>query len=136
MSAEPPRGSFLLDENLSPQLAEALQLLEEPPVQVFYITKFFAASTEDAVYLPVLGRCGAFLITRDTKQRRRPAELEAYRTYGVGAFILGGKNLPRWDLVKQIVLSWHHIKEAAVNTQRPFAYRVRANGGRLEPLAL
>ena len=136
MSAEPPRGSFLFDENLSPQLAEALQLLEEPPVEIFYITKFFPASTDDVVYLPVLGRCGAFLITRDTKQRRKPAELAAYRTNGVGAFILGGKNLLRWDLVKQVVLSWHHIKEAAVNTQRPFAYRVRPNGGKLEPLAL
>jgi hypothetical protein len=135
VTAAPDPGSFVLDENLSPQLAQALQLLDDE-VTIRYIVDFFAAGTDDTVYLPVLGTAGAFLVTRDTKQRRKPAELEAYREHHVGAFILGGKNLERWDLVKQIVLSWPQIKETAKKTRRPFAYKVRANGGKLEPLTL
>jgi hypothetical protein len=135
VSARPTAGSFILDENLSPQLAEALQLLDTDAT-ICYIASFFDVGTDDTTYLPVLGQCGAFLITRDTRQRRRPAELLAYKTHGVGAFILGGKNLQRWELVKQIVLAWPQIKQAATNTKRPFAYKVRAAGGKLEPLAL
>jgi len=125
----------LLDENLSPQLAKALDLLDERAT-VHYITDFFDPGTEDSVFLPVLGRVGAFLVTRDARQRKRPAELEAYRKHSVGAFILGGKNLERWDIVKQVVLSWQQIKEAASKASRPFAYKVRAGGGKLEGLSL
>lgn len=135
MRTAPTAGSFVFDENLSAQLAQALQLLDDEAT-VHYITDLFPEGTDDAVYLPVLGEAGAFLVTRDTRQRRRPAELEAYRRHGVGAFILGGKNLGRWDLAKQVVLGWLQIKEAATKTNRPFAYRVRASGGKLEPLSL
>jgi hypothetical protein len=135
VTTAPVEGSFVLDENLSPQLAQAFQLLDNDVI-VRYIEDHFPEGTDDTIYLPVLGSAGAFLITRDTRQRRKPAELEAYRKHGVGAFILGGKNLQRWDLVKQVVLSWPQIKETAVRARRPFAYRVRANGGKLEPLPL
>lgn len=135
MTTAPAAGSFVLDENLSPQLAKALQLLDDEVI-VSYIEDFFPEGTDDTVYLPVLGTVGAFLISRDTRQRRKAAELEAYRQYRVGAFILGGKNLQRWELVRQIVLSWPQIKETAAKTRRPFAYRVRASGGKLEPLTL
>jgi hypothetical protein len=130
-----PAGCFVLDENLSPQLAKAMQLLDDD-AEVRYIEEFFDEGTEDEVYLPEIGKAAAFLITRDTRQRRRPTELEAYRKHGVGAFILWGKNLPRWELVKQVVLAWPHIKAEAAKTRRPFAYKVRAAGGRLEPLSL
>jgi len=135
VKAAPPPGCFVLDESLSPQLAQALQLLDDEVV-IRSIGEFFDAGTDDTEYLPVLGAKGAFPITRDTRQRRVPAELEAYRVYSVGAFILGGKNLQRWDLFKQVVLSWPQIKDTARKARRPFAYKVRANGGKLEPLSL
>jgi len=135
MSSVPDAGSFVFDENLAPQLAQAFRLLDDES-KVDHITTFYAAGTEDVAYLPDFGRTGAFLVTRDARQRKKPAELAAYRIHGVGAFILGGKNLDRWELVKQLVLSWPQITEAASKTRRPFAYRVRANGGKLEPLSL
>ena len=135
MKPEPSADSFVLDENLSQALAQALQLLDDQAT-VRHITDFFDKGTEDTVFLPVLGRRGAFLITRDTRQRKRPAELDAYRRHRVGAFILAGKSLQRWDLVKQLVLAWPQIKDIAGKANRPFAYRVRAAAGRLEPLSL
>jgi hypothetical protein len=131
----PSSGSFVFDENLPHQIASALQLLDDSTV-VRYLGAFFPDGTDDVVFLPVLGSAGAFLVTRDARQRRKPAELQAYREHGIGAFILGGKNLQRWDIVKQIVCAWPLIKDAAAKSRRPFAYRVPANGGRLEPLSL
>lgn len=83
----------------------------------------------DEVWLQDIGRKGWYLITRDLNIRRNPAELEALRTHYVGAFFLGGKNRPRWELVKQLVRNWPHIKNYASKTKRPFAFRIPIKGG-------
>ena len=137
MSTPVPAGAFVLDENLSPRLAKALELLDESEgVRVRAVTELFEAGTADDTLLAALGTAGAFLITRDTRQRKRPAELEAWVANSAGVFVLSGKNLERWEIVRQVVASWPLIKKAAQNTTRPFAYRVHHNGGKLEPISL
>lgn len=138
MTATTPATSlprFVFDENLSPQLAQAMQLLDSE-AEVKHSTELFGIGADDPDFLPKLGADVRFLVTRDTKQRKRPAELDAWKRHGVGAFVLGGKNLGAWDLVTQVVLGWPKMKEAAAKTKRPFAYRVRPGGGKLEPLSL
>jgi hypothetical protein len=128
---------FVFDENLSPQLAQAMRLLDDS-IEIHHITELpgLKPGTGDVEFLPRLGEEGRLLITRDTRQRKRPAELDAWKRNGVGSFVLGGKNQEAWDLVKQLVLAWPQIKEAGLKTRRPFGYRVRPNGGKLEPLTL
>lgn len=126
---------FAFDENLSLQLAQAMQLLDSA-VDVKHTTELFGLGAEDPDFLPKLGAEVRFLVTRDTRQRKRPAELDAWKRHSVGAFVLGGKNLDAWALVTQVVLGWPKMKEAAAKTTRPFAYRVRPAGGKLEPLSL
>lgn len=58
----------------------------------------------------------------------------AIRNFGVGAFFLGGKNLSRWQRVKQIVRAWERMNELATNTPRPFLLQVNASGTLVEPL--
>jgi hypothetical protein len=111
--------------------------LLDTTVDISYITALgFKPGTADTDFLPTLGTEGRLLITRDTRQRKRPAELDAWKRYGMGSFVLGGKNQGAWDLVTQIVLAWPQMKDAAAKTRRPFAYRVRAGGGKIEPLTL
>lgn len=130
-----PRLRFVLDENLSPRLAQALALLDES-AEVQHLTEVVEIGTDDTVFLPILGKDGRFLVTRDTRQRTRPQELEAWKKHAVGSFVLGGKNLESWELVTQVVVAWPRMKEAAVKTRRPFAYRVRPAAGKLEPIPL
>ncbi len=55
MKSAPQLDSFVFDENLSRQLAQALQLLD-PDTVVSYVTEFFEAGADDTVFLPEIGR--------------------------------------------------------------------------------
>jgi len=116
---------FLIDNNLSPQLAAGMKAFGE---DVVHLKDIFPQDVEDTLLLARVGSEGWCLVTRDRKIRYRPAESMAIREHSVGAFFMGGKNLKRWQLIQQIVRNWPRMKELAAKTTRPFAFRVPPKG--------
>lgn len=125
--------SFFLDENLPKQLAAGMKAFGE---DVAHTTEQWPAGTKDVELLEAIGGLNGFLITRDRRIRFNPAERQALKANGVGAFFLGGKDLNFCKMVQVLVKSWPEIKRHAAKEQRPFAFRLRPNGGKLERLKL
>lgn len=103
---------------------------------VVHLTQLFSPDEEDEVWLQHAGKEGMALITRDERIRYRPNELAALRDNNVGAFFLGGKNRSRCELIQQLVRNWPQIKETARKERRPFAFRVRPTGRKMDPIPL
>ena len=124
---------FFVDNNLSVNLARGMRAFGE---DVDHLQDHFPDDCPDAEWLKYIGDNDYFLITRDDAIRRNPAELSAFKSYGVGAFFLGGKNRTRWELVQQIVRNWPRIQEHAGRTRRPFAFRVPPSGTKFSQIPL
>lgn len=124
---------FFVDNNLSVNLARGMRAFGE---DVDHLQDHFPDDCPDAEWLKYIGDNDYFLITRDDAIRRNPAELSAFKSYGVGAFFLGGKNRTRWELVQQIVRNWPRIQEYAGRTRRPFAFRVPPSGTKFSQIPM
>ena len=124
---------FVIDNNLSPQLAAGMKAFGE---DVIHLTELVSEDAEDEVWLPRVGKEEYILITRDLNIRRRPRELSALREHKVGAFFLGGKNQDRWQIIQQVVRNWIRIKELAEHTRKPFAFRVPPSGTHFDQIPL
>ena len=120
---------FFIDNNLSINLARGMRAFGE---DVDHLQDHFQPDAPDTEWLEYIGSQDFFLITRDDRIRRNPAELNALRSHRIGAFFLGGKNLARWSLVQQLVRNWPRIKDLASSTNRPFVYRVPPSGSRIK----
>lgn len=124
---------FIFDNCFSKNLAEAINILDQDE-EIIHLKDRFRENTKDEVLLKDIGENNIFLITRDTRIRKHAAAREAFRKHRVGAFILTGKGLNRWQIIRFIINNWIKIKEAAEGTKRPFTYRIKRSG--IEPLSL
>lgn len=124
---------FFVDNNLSEHLAKGMKAFGE---DVIHLKDLFDEDADDAIWLRYLGENSLFLVTRDERVRRNPAEIQAIRTHGVGAFFLGGKNRSRCELIQQLVRNWPRMKELALKSKRPFAFRVPPTGTKFVSISL
>lgn len=76
--------TFFFDNNLSFRLAEGLRGFGEG---VRHLRDEFDPATPDTVWLPEIGRRGWYLITRDKRIARKPAEVRALKGAGIGGFV-------------------------------------------------
>ena len=126
--------NFFFDNNLPEKLAQAMRLLDID-VTVEHLKEKFRQDEKDEVWLKYVGEEGLILVTRDQKIRKRPVELLSYRQHKVGAFILTGKKLGKWQGIKQLICAWEEMKILAAGARRPFAFQVRPSG-RINPLVV
>ena len=124
---------FFVDNNLGRQLADGMRGFGE---NMMHLLDEFPQDANDAEWLEYVGKNGLTLITRDKRIRWRPAELCALRTHKVGAFVLGGKNQTRCQLIQQLVRNWPQIKELAGKTKPPFAFQLPATGTKIRSITL
>jgi hypothetical protein len=124
---------FFFDNNLSPHLANGMRAFQE---DVTHLIDHFPEGVKDVDWLPVVAGNKWPLVTRDERIRKNPAELMAIRKHSVGAFFLGGKNRSRCELIQQLVRNWPRMKELAVKTNPPFAFRIPPAGTKIERLSL
>ena len=120
------------DENLGPPLAEGLKGFG---VDAMHLLEEFDPGTPDIDWLPYVAKNGYILFTRDNKILLRPQERAILKEQKIGAFFLSGKNMGRWDHIRQIIRAWHKIEEAAKDDP-PFAYKVNRHGTKVEKIAL
>ena len=124
---------FFIDNNLGKQLAIGMKGFGE---NIVHLQEIFPEDIDDIKVLSYCGKNQYFFITRDYQIRYRPAELKAFKTHNVGAFILAGKNLNKWELIQQLVRNWLRIKELSMKTKLPFAFRIPPKGTKIKKIPI
>lgn len=124
---------FFFDVNIGENLVYGLRCFGE---NVVHSKELNFENVEDSVWLQYIGERGLVLITRDERVRLNPAEITAIHKYKVKAFFVGGKNIGKCQLIRQIVRIWPRIKELSRKERPPFIYRIRPNGERVDRVNL
>jgi hypothetical protein len=98
----------LLDNNLSPHLARALNALLEPEGdQVVHLTDRFPANTEDRAWIGALAEEGGWVvISADLRIYRNPLEREAWRRARLIVFFLA----QQWGKARNIEKAWRLLR--------------------------
>jgi predicted nuclease of predicted toxin-antitoxin system len=121
---------IFIDENMPPQLAEGLAILERPNnkgVTVHSIQKEYGRGTADEDWIPQVGSVNGIVITQDSKMQRIKAQYELLKQYKIGIFYLippNGKGYTYWEMVEKIVIHWREIKDKAMKFKPPFAFKI------------
>ncbi len=125
--------SIYLDENLSEYVAEALNLLNKgyfENTKVLSTKNSIGRGKPDEEIIPIIGKEGSSLITRDLNIKKTRLQFELCKQYKLGVFFIDlpkGEN-KHWELVKTIIYHWEAIVYESVHCKKPFAFRVRKNG--------
>jgi PIN like domain len=93
--------------------------------------------TPDLEWLRVVGHLDLIVVTRERRIRTRPAELEAYRRFGVRSVRIGGKRDMRPTELAELFtrLEPRLIRLATKLGPGPWAVAMRASGVRELPLS-
>ena len=127
-----------IDENMPHQLAEGLDILQQPQnlktgkeILVRSISKTFGRGAKDEEWIPLAGEQAACVITQDVNIQRTRLQKELFEQHGLGMIFLHApsKNgFSYWQLVQLVIKHWEKISQFALKDQRPFAYRCTSKG--------
>jgi hypothetical protein len=82
----------------------------------------------DDVWLPVVGKAGLLLITRDKRIRRRLVERRALLAHSVkGLFLTQAGSMTMWEILRMVMRNWERIDELAAQPG-PWARSLTGNG--------
>lgn len=118
---------FYVDENITPNIAEALAILQNPRIreniEVFTIREQFGQGTPDEVWIPKVAAKDGIVITQDLNIHRVRQQRELYMQHGLGVvFFKPPKNgYQYWDLVEFYIKRWKVVKEEVKKLNKPFA---------------
>jgi hypothetical protein len=123
---------IFIDENMPPQLADGLSILEKPNnegVEVYSIQKEYGRGILDEAWIPQVGQVNGLVITQDYKMQRIKSQFRLLKEYKLGIFYLippGKKGYTYWEMVEKIILNWQEIKQIAKRNKPPFAFKITA----------
>jgi hypothetical protein len=127
-----PAGYFF-DNNESVHVAEALRILGEPVHHMRHL--FPAGDPGEPVWLPEVGKRDLVVVTYDLAIARTAQEIALYVDSGVGGVFLPAGHAPgRCERIEQMIRRWRFIKKVARENDRPFMFKLRQRGFRLESL--
>jgi hypothetical protein len=122
-----------IDENMPPQLARGLNLLQQPlnlkekeAIEVKSIKDEFGQGTQDEDWIPKAGKENAIIITQDYRIQRDKNQYALYQEHGLGIFFFkppSNNGFTYWEMVEQVVKRWEAVKKLVSKEKRPFAYR-------------
>ena len=121
-----------IDENMPPQLADGLSILEKPNnegVEVYSIRKEYGRGILDEDWIPQVGQVSGIVITQDSKMQRIKSQFRLLKEYRLGIFYLippGKKGYTYWEMVEKIIHNWQEIKQIVRRNKPPFAFRITA----------
>ena len=82
----------------------------------------------DDVWLPVVGKAGLLLITRDKRIRHRLVEKRALLAHSVkGLFLTQAGSMTMWEILRMVMRNWERIDELA-EQPGPWARSLTRNG--------
>lgn len=100
---------FLLDHNLPPALARALNELSAPyGHSVFHLTEKFASNSADLDWIKTLIEEGDWTIISQDQFNKSDLEKEAFRRAGLTVFCLARqwRKAPYWEKAYRIIRWW------------------------------
>ncbi len=123
---------FLLDNNLSPRLARALnELTRGSGHEVTALRERFPADTKDTQWIGRLAQEGDWaVVCGDRGILTNPIELKALRDSGLTIFFLarGWASLEHWPKAAKLVQHWPKIEATVENVLPGVCYTVQLNG--------
>jgi hypothetical protein len=125
---------FFIDENMPPQLAEGIAILEKPNDEgneIYSIQKEYGRGIPDEDWIPRVGELNGIVITQDYNLQRTQQQYELLKRYKMGIFYLrppSKTGYKYWEMVEKVISHWAKIKELARTTKFPFAYRIMPKG--------
>jgi len=127
---------IFIDENLPPQIARGLNILQQPQsiregikVEVISIKDFFGEGAKDEEWIPEVGKLKGIVITQDYHIQSLKHQRELYKQHGVGILFFSPPSktgFAYWEMVKQVINRWDNIKSIVKKHKPPFAYRCSA----------
>lgn len=109
---------FFVDNNLSVNLARAMDLLSDAKVE--HLQDSFSPNAPDEEWLPWVGQSGRILLTRDLNIGRRPGERKAMIDNEVRGFLIGGKGQDRLNIFGNVALNWLMMEKIVSVLSAPF----------------
>ena len=88
----------------------------------------FAQDAEDEVWLPIVGKRGWLVITKDKGIRRRPAEVAKHLQFGVRSFALTSGNMRGDEMAQAILAALPSMRKLIEKTPAPFVATISASG--------
>lgn len=116
-----------LDECLC-NCQEILKVLRDSGVWFERHLDHFKAGTEDADWLPSVGRNKWVLLTADKRVRKRRLEILAIKTYGVRAFIYTSNNLSGKQKADILRIALPSIRSVVESLDPPFVASISQTG--------
>ncbi|MCI0448619.1 MAG: hypothetical protein L0Y79_02395 [Chlorobi bacterium] len=118
--------NIYLAANLSPYVAEALNLLNRKDFDKFRVYStidMFGEDAEDEDIIPVIGKENGILITKDYRLKIS-FQYELCKQHNLGMFFFKPeeKHLKHWDIVRLLIKNWEEMMSIIETKQRPFAY--------------
>jgi hypothetical protein len=127
---------IFIDENLPQQLAEGLNILQQPlnlkegvEIEIKSIKKEFGQGEQDEDWIPKVGKLKGIVITQDTRIQSQKHQKELYQKEGVGMLFMSAPSKTGWsywEMVKQLIERWDEIKTIVIKNKPPFAFRCSA----------
>jgi hypothetical protein len=123
----------VFDENLPIRLSKTLDYLEgEHGIRVKHITEIVKPSTSDEDWIRLLGKDeSCFVVTKDNKIKRNPAEVMAWRESGLTIIFLQDSwfDLDFWTMSWRFIKIWPNLKLKIARTYNKKSILVRIKGG-------
>lgn len=120
---------FFIDENLPPQIARGLNILQHPQnakdgmnIIVHSVKEYFTEGAKDEDWIPEVGKLKGIVITQDYRIQTLKHQRELYRQHGVGILFFSPPSktgFAYWEMVKQIIKRWEEIKTIARKNKNP-----------------
>ena len=122
---------FFLDNCISPKIARALDVLEEPRHEIIALRAKFHSSTPDPEWLRALGDEGDWIVVSgDPRISRSKAERKAWYESGLTAFFFasGYARLRIWPQVQFVIRWWGDIVMEARDCEPGSGFSVPQSG--------
>ena len=122
---------FVLDNNLSPKVARALNALLEPEHSARHLKDLYPAGTLDEVWMSDLGNQTDWVIlSADSAISRNPHEVQAWKEAGHPIFFLkpAWAHLPRWESASKLFHRFPEILRLAEKAKSEDGFLVPVKG--------
>ncbi|MBI3099728.1 MAG: hypothetical protein HYY93_16075 [Planctomycetes bacterium] len=128
----------LIDNCLSPRLAQALRILEEESCEVRHLLEEFSKDPGDIVWIRDLARRGGWFVISLDRIHKPPAQREILRQTGLNIFLLakGYMSISPREQASRLLHLWDAILEAARTAKPGECFRIPISGARIEKFLL
>lgn len=116
---------FILDENLPPTLATALQALGQ---QVEAATRIVKRGAPDAELVRAVGEEGGLLVSRDRRMLKTPTTVAALVEARIGLFVFTDDHASAFELGRRLIWAWPEMCRCGEQADRPFYMEITARG--------